>query len=196
MTATSLRRPTTNSLQLDAAAQPAHPRRLGRQAAGAARRARHRQVDALADRQPVDALQHQPQGEAQFQLDDDRRLVAAAGDEVAAIDLALDHKAAALEEPFDRPIKRRFAQRRGSVDRTVPHLVVPFAAFIPAHRRLAKFLAAAAKLPSVGLRTQPSYAGAPLTSDDPEPAHPDPAPRSGRGCELSPSRAGSGRGPG
>ena len=90
------------------------PGASGRQAARGARRTRHREVDALADRQPVDALQHQPQREAQFQLDDDRRLVAAPRDEVAAIDLALDLEAASLEEPFDRPIKRRFAQRRGS----------------------------------------------------------------------------------
>ena len=81
-----------------------------------ARRARHRHIDALADREPVDALQQQREREAQLQLDDDRRLVApvvdVAGDEIAAAHLALDLVAARFEEALDRRVELGFAERR------------------------------------------------------------------------------------
>ena len=68
---------------------------------------RDREIDPLRQRQPVDALQYQRQVEAQFELDDDRRLVAAPGDEVAASDLALDLVALPFEELLYRRIERR-----------------------------------------------------------------------------------------
>src|SRR5205085_10682030 len=105
----------------DPPAQPPHTGRFRRQPAGAARGARHREIDTLADRQPVDALQHERQREAQFQFDDDRRRVAAVCDEIAAIDLALHIEAAFLAEPLDRQIERSFAERGGFAYRALSH---------------------------------------------------------------------------
>ncbi len=68
---------------------------------------RDREVDPLGQCEPVDALQYQRQVEAQLELHDDRRLVAAPGDEVAASDLAFDLIALALEELLYRRIERR-----------------------------------------------------------------------------------------
>ena len=50
----------------------------------------HREVDRVGHRQPVDPLVDQRQGEGPLELHDDRRLVAADADDVAARDLALD----------------------------------------------------------------------------------------------------------
>ena len=83
------------------------PLRRERPAASTPLGSRHRQIDPLGQRQPVDALQHQWQVEAQFELDHDRRLVAAPGDEVAASDLALDLVALTFEELLYRRIERR-----------------------------------------------------------------------------------------
>ena len=100
----------------DPAAKAADSRSLRRQPAGVARRARHRDVNALADREPVDALKQQREREAQFQLDDDRRLVApvidVAGDEIAAAYLAFDLVAPRFEEALDRSVEPGFAERR------------------------------------------------------------------------------------
>jgi hypothetical protein len=63
------------------------------------------EVDPLGHCQPIDALQHEGQVEAELELDDDRRLVAAPGNEVAAPDLALHFVALPFEERFYRPIE-------------------------------------------------------------------------------------------
>ena len=92
-------------------AQPADPWRLRHDAAPAPRAARHRQIDALAQSQPVDPLQHQRERKAKLQLDDDDRLGAAPGDEVATLHFALHLVAAAFEKALDRPIERGFGDR-------------------------------------------------------------------------------------
>src|SRR5262249_34498420 len=48
------------------------------------------QIDALAHRQAIDALQDEAQPEAALELDDDRRLVTANAHHIAAAHLALD----------------------------------------------------------------------------------------------------------
>jgi hypothetical protein len=64
----------------------------------------------VADRSPVDALQHQLEGERQLQLadDDDRRLALDEADKVAAADLALDAISEAFEVSLDGKIQRGF----------------------------------------------------------------------------------------
>ncbi len=52
-------------------------------------------------------MQYQRQVEAQFELDDDRRLVATPSDEVAASDLAFDLVPLPFEELLYRRIERR-----------------------------------------------------------------------------------------
>ena len=47
-----------------------------------------REIDLVAQRQAVDALQHQPESEDTLELDDDRRLAAAHSDHVAGFHFA------------------------------------------------------------------------------------------------------------
>src|SRR5690606_6996127 len=57
----------------------------------------------------IDTLQQQDEVEGLLQLDDDRRLVAAAGDQVAAADLRLHGIALAFQESLHRLIEVFFA---------------------------------------------------------------------------------------
>src|SRR5262245_28191147 len=72
-------------------AEVAHVAALdGRTPAPAAALPADREVDAIGERQPIDALQDQRESEAQLQLHDHRRLVAADGHDVTAAHLGLD----------------------------------------------------------------------------------------------------------
>src|SRR5262249_46426860 len=51
-------------------------------------RTRHGEIDAIGQRQTIDALQHEREIESELQLDDDRWLVAPGGDDVTSEDLA------------------------------------------------------------------------------------------------------------
>src|SRR5262249_37975912 len=73
----------------------------------AASRAQHRQVDAIGEREAIDALEHEREIEGELQLDDDRRLNAARRDDVAAADLALDVVPLGRQEPLDGGIQSR-----------------------------------------------------------------------------------------
>src|SRR5260370_29943307 len=66
----------------------------------------------LGQRQPVHTLQYQCQAEAQLQLDDHQRFVAAPSDEITTPDLALDLVAAPFEEFLDRHVERGLAEPR------------------------------------------------------------------------------------
>src|SRR5262249_33216354 len=74
--------------------------------------ARHGKIDGIAERQALDALEHERQVEAQLQLDDDERFLAASRDEIAAPDLALDVVALPLEEALHRQIEICLARHR------------------------------------------------------------------------------------
>ena len=101
---------------------PAQLADVGRVRGAAARapparwRPRYGQIDPFGQRQPVDPLQYQRQAEPQLELDDDRRLVAAPGDEVATFDLALDLVASPFEERLYRNIECGFARPRACRD--------------------------------------------------------------------------------
>src|SRR5215471_10248882 len=68
----------------------------------------------IASRRPIDALQHKLEIEAELQFadDDERRFLAADGDEIAAADFALHLEAETLEEALHREIERRLSRRR------------------------------------------------------------------------------------
>ena len=70
----------------------------------------HREIDRVGERQPVDALEDEAEAELPFELDHDRRLVAAHRDDVAADDLALDAVALGLEQRLDRTVERHLGQ--------------------------------------------------------------------------------------
>src|SRR5258708_15548182 len=72
-----------------------------------------REIDAIAARQPINALQDQPQAEDAFQLDDHRRLAGAHGHHIAAAHLALDDISLSLEQRLHRRIKVAL-QRHGT----------------------------------------------------------------------------------
>ena len=97
----------------DPATEAADPRCFRRKPGCVARRPRHREVNALADREPVDALEHQRERHAQLQFHDDRRrvaeVIAVAGDQIAAAHLALYLIAPCFEEALDQSVQRRFA---------------------------------------------------------------------------------------
>src|SRR3546814_6770474 len=67
------------------------------------------EVDPLAHGEAIDALQQQGEAEAAFQLDDDRWLIAPAGDQIAAAHLRFHGIALALEEGFHGVIELFFA---------------------------------------------------------------------------------------
>ena len=110
----------------------------------------HRQIDPLGQRQPVDPLQHQREAEAQLQLDDDHRLVAAPGDEVTAPDLALNRVTPPFEELLDRHIECGFAQRRARSDSGAGTVLLD-------HIRTTKYVHGDCKADLGGLRCMPSY---------------------------------------
>ncbi len=66
--------------------------------------------DFVAHPGPVDALQHEVEGERQLQLadDNDRRIALAEADEIAAADFAFDGIAEAFQMALDRKIKGGF----------------------------------------------------------------------------------------
>src|SRR5262245_16977801 len=74
----------------------------------------HGKPDLIASRRPIDALQHKLEIEAELQFadDDERRFLAADGDEIAAADFALHLEAETLEEALHREIERRLSRRR------------------------------------------------------------------------------------
>src|SRR3546814_18263115 len=76
---------------------------------GRAGRRSEGEVDLIADREAVDALQQEREVEGLLQLDDDRRLVAAAGDQVAAAALRLPGIALAFQAGLPRFIELFFA---------------------------------------------------------------------------------------
>src|SRR5262245_20809271 len=82
--------------------------------AAAATRHTHGKPDLIASRRPIDALQHKLEIEAELQFadHDERRLLAADGDEVAAADLALHLEAEGLEEALHREVERRLPRRK------------------------------------------------------------------------------------
>src|SRR3546814_12658472 len=65
------------------------------------------EVDLIADREAVDALQQEREVEGLLQLDDDRRLLAAPGDQAAAADLRLHAIALACQDGLHRFIEIR-----------------------------------------------------------------------------------------
>jgi hypothetical protein len=91
--------------QPQAAAQFAHRLRIRRHASRPRRWPRNRKIDQRAQRQTVDTLEQQRQGETQFQLHDHRLLIAAASDQVAAAHLAANDVTLPLEECLDRQIR-------------------------------------------------------------------------------------------
>ena len=105
---------------------------------------RHRKVDALAEREPVHPLQQQGEAQAKLELDDDRRLVAAAGNEVAAAHLSLDRRSLAFRgtlSPADTAPFRTAAQRAWRVmSRRLPWAAQE-AKFLVAAKPLAPVLA-------------------------------------------------------
>src|SRR5437667_1836024 len=64
-----------------------------------------REIDAVRQGKPIDALQEEREAEAQLELDDHGRPVAARRHDVAAADLRLDAVALTLEERLDRRIE-------------------------------------------------------------------------------------------
>ena len=83
------------------AATLATPQRAGPRFRGHA----DREVDVIRERQPVDALEHERQREAQLQLDDDRRLIAASRHQVTAAHLGLDLVSLVLQEGLHRCVQ-------------------------------------------------------------------------------------------
>jgi hypothetical protein len=67
--------------------------------------ARHGDINGIGEREAVDRLVKQRQGEAGLQLDDDGRLVAAHGHDIGGADLRLHLVALPLQQLLDRRIK-------------------------------------------------------------------------------------------
>jgi hypothetical protein len=72
-----------------------------------------REIDAIADRQPIDTLEDELKTEGALQFDDHRRLAAAHGHHVAAAHLALHDISLSLEQRLHRRIKVAL-QRHGA----------------------------------------------------------------------------------
>ena len=84
------------------AAEVTHVAAMNRRAPRpAAARPAHREIDAIGEREPVDALQDKREPEAQLQLHDHRRLVAPRAHDVAAAHLGLDVVSLTLQEGLD-----------------------------------------------------------------------------------------------
>src|SRR6266852_12639 len=71
----------------------------------AAPRSADREIDAVRQREPIDALEHERQAEGELELDDHRWLLAPRRDDVAAPDLRLDVVALTFEEGFHSRIE-------------------------------------------------------------------------------------------
>ena len=69
---------------------------------------RHRKIHVVGEALPRNPLEHQRQREPGLQLDDDRRLVAANGHQVAAVHLALHGIALRFQESLDRRVEIGF----------------------------------------------------------------------------------------
>src|SRR5262249_42345280 len=99
--------------EAEAAAELAHRAVVRRGGlAAVADAARHGKIDCIAERQALNALEHEREVEAQLQLDDDERLLAAPRDEIAAPDLALDVVALLLKEALHRGVEIGLARHR------------------------------------------------------------------------------------
>ena len=81
----------------------------------AAPRGADREPDLVGRRQPVHALEHQFEAEAELHLQDDQhgRLAVAHAHHVAAADLALGLEASGGQELLDSRVERDFPQGRG-----------------------------------------------------------------------------------
>jgi hypothetical protein len=104
------------------AAERAHvrPVRAGARAMAAAG-SPDRQVHAIREREPGDALEQQAEVERELELDDHRRILAAGGDDVAPADLGLDVVALRFEERLDRRIEIAFARGARRHDPSILH---------------------------------------------------------------------------
>ena len=108
--------------ETEPAAQPAHAGVGGRERRSAAGGSpvgsrRHRKIDQVSDREPVDPLQHEAERERQLELDHDRRVHRATatgsdGDLIAAPHLALYLVAEILKEPLHRLVQVDLALER------------------------------------------------------------------------------------
>ena len=87
--------------ELEDASALAAPDRAGR----GLQRHRDREVDLLGEGQPIDALEHERQGEGGLELDDHGRLITSLGHEVTPSHLCLDLVALGLQEGLDRRVE-------------------------------------------------------------------------------------------
>src|SRR5206468_9530539 len=97
----------------EAATEIAHVASENRSAsAPPAARSADGKIDTIGQGEPVDALKHEGEAEAELQLDDHRRLVAPDRDDVTAADLRLDVVALTFEEGLDRRIQIALGAQR------------------------------------------------------------------------------------